>query len=369
MNPIRKDTAGDFSPGQNLTLLSHWKRQARPVYPRAQVTVPGRLHFAVFDFTQMAPGLGGGGVGVSTSTVGHHVVVAKTEPGAGGCEVPSGQHMLEIFKRNVGHEANDILITRPKSIKQKHSGFGSNVSFNTATMAGLNALFGSPFSPQDLWEMITQNYVENSKDGRSVYFGLDTGVGEACLFFGGLVWIDEQHGNGRFLGNLTSERLWVTTAVGNYETLSTEVLRAKGDNADMSGATEASFIATHWLEWQKRYGKDWRHFLDFKLRPALYRNDLFAFLKLGWELNTLSNMKVLEGIFRSDVLRDFDATMQREGALYAGMSSAGPGFFAFSDSQEAGMRLANIMETRFGKYMGGLSVARAGEKMSIDLES
>ena len=96
-----------------------------------------------------------------------------------------------------------------------------------------------------------------------------------------------------------------------------------------------------------------------------YRNDLFSFLKLGWELNSISNMKVLEGIFQTKVLRDFDETMQREGALYAGMSSAGPGFFAFSDSEEAGRKLAAVMEGRFSKYMGGMTVARAGEKMSI----
>lgn len=367
MNQVRKDTAGNFLPGNNITQLPHWQRKAQPVYPTAQVTVPGRLHFAVFDFTQMAPGLGGGGVGVSTSTVGHQVVVSRAAEGAGGCDVPSGQHMLELFKKTVGYEKNDIRITRAKSIKHKHSGFGSNVSYNTATLAGLNALFGSPFSPQDMWEMITQNYVENAKDDQNVYFGLETGVGEACLFFGGLVWIDEQHGNGRFLGNLNSENLWVTTAVGNYDTLATEALRSHGKDADMSGATEAGFVFTHFMEWQKKYGTQWRAFIEKKLRPALYRNDLFSFLKLGWELNSISNMKVLEGIFETKVLREFDETMQREGALYAGMSSAGPGFFAFSDSEEAGRKLAAVMEGRFSKYMGGMTVARAGEKMSIDI--
>jgi predicted sugar kinase len=121
------------------------------------------------------------------------------------------------------------------------------------------------------------------------------------------------------------------------------------------------------VKWQRQFGKDWRIFIDTKLRPALYHNDLFAFLKLGWELNSLSNMKLLEGIFDTDVLRDFDGTMEREGALYAGMSSAGPGFFAFSDSEKGAKRIAGIMESRFGKYMGGFAVARAGEKMVINI--
>ena len=367
MNQAWKARAGEFEPGANLTVLPQWERKAAPVYQRAEVSVPGRLHFAVFDFLQMAPGFGGGGLGVSTSTVGHHVIVARTDAGAGGCDVPSGRHMLELFKRTVGYEGNDVRITRPKSIQYKHSGFGSNVSFNTAAMAGLNALFGSPLSPHDMWEMITRNYVENAKDGGRVYFGLETGVGEACLFFGGLVWVDEQHGNGRFLGNLNSENLWVTTAVGNYDTLATETLRAHGEGADMSGTTEAGFVPSHFVEWQKRYGQAWRNFIEKKLRPALHRNDLFAFLHHGWELNSMSNMKVLEGIFRTDVMREFDETMQREGALYAGMSSAGPGFYAFSDSEEKGRHLAGVMARRFASFMGEAAVARAGQKLAIDV--
>lgn len=367
MNQAWKSRAGEFLPGANLTVLPHWERKAVPAYERAEVSVPGRLHFAVFDFLQMAPGFGGGGLGVSTSTVGHQVIVSRTNAGDGGCDVPSGQHMLELFKRTVGYHSDDIKVARAKSIKYKHSGFGSNVSYNTAALAGLNALFGSPLSPHDMWEMITRNYVETAKDDRHVYFGLETGVGEACLFFGGLVWVDEKHGNGRFLGNLSSENLWVTTAVGNYDTLSTETLRAHGEGADMSGTTEASFVPSHFVEWQKRYGEAWRNFIEKKLRPALYRNDLFAFLRHGWELNSMSNMKVLEGIFRTDVMRDFDETMQREGALYAGMSSAGPGFYAFSDSEEKGKHLAGIMASRFGKFMSGLAVARAGQKLSIEV--
>ena len=367
MNQGWKARAGEFRPGENLTVHPDWERRAVPAYQRAVVTVPGRLHFAVFDFMQMAPGLGGGGLGVSTSTVGHQVVVSRTGDGEGGCEVPSGQHLLELFRRTVGYEGNDISITRTQSIQHKHSGFGSNVSFNTATLAGLNALFGSPLSPHDMWEMITRNYVENAKDDQHVYFGLETGVGEACLFFGGLVWVDEQYGNGRFLGNLTSENLWVTTAVGNYDTLATDALRTHGDGADMSGTTEAGFVPSHFVEWQKRYGCAWRTFIESKLRPALYRNDLFGFLAHGWELNSMSNMKVLEGIFRTDVMREFDRVMQREGALYAGMSSAGPGFYAFSDSETKGRCLADVMEARFGRFMSAPAVARAGRKLSIEV--
>src|SRR5438045_2358356 len=117
MNQVWKQKAGEFLPGANLTVLPHWERKAVPLYERAEVSVPGRLHFAVFDFLQMAPGLGGGGLGVSTSTVGHQVIVSKTTAHDGGCDVPSGRHMLELFKRTVGYHRDDIRITRARSIQ------------------------------------------------------------------------------------------------------------------------------------------------------------------------------------------------------------------------------------------------------------
>src|SRR3954468_16913118 len=63
MNQAWKAKAGQFLPGANLTVLPHWEREALPSYDHAEVSVPGRLHFAVFDFMQMAPGFGGGGLG------------------------------------------------------------------------------------------------------------------------------------------------------------------------------------------------------------------------------------------------------------------------------------------------------------------
>jgi predicted sugar kinase len=121
------------------------------------------------------------------------------------------------------------------------------------------------------------------------------------------------------------------------------------------------------VKWQEHYGELWRKFIETKLRPALYRNDVFEFLQHGWELNSMNNMKILQDQFRADVMGEFDQTMQREGALYAGMSSAGPGFYAFSDSEEKGRRLASVMERKFGEYMSQTAVARAGQKMAIEV--
>src|SRR3989442_11398662 len=117
MNQAWKIRAGEFLPGANLTVLPHWERKAAPVYERAEVSVPGRLHFAVFDFLQMAPGLGGGGLGVSTSTVGHQVIVSKTSAGNGGWVVPNGRPNPAPVQSTLPYDREYLSITPAPRLK------------------------------------------------------------------------------------------------------------------------------------------------------------------------------------------------------------------------------------------------------------
>lgn len=361
-----------FLPGQNLVIRPEWKRKALPRYAQARVTAPGRLHFCVFDFSKMAPGLGGGGLGVSTATAGNEVVVSVGKPGSETEGPASGQHLVQLFKEAVGYHRTDLLVEVPERIKHSHGGFGSNVTFNTSVLAGLNALFGSPFSVHELWDMLTQNFVENTEDHKRVYVGLDTGVGEACLLYGGLVWIDagSGYGDGRFLGSIPTDNLWTVTCVGRTEKLVGEILLAfgkEGAEKGMGDKTEADVVAGACQQYQRQYGAALKQFLEEKMRPALLRNDLRELLSLGWEMNGVGNVKVLEGIYRTDILNQLTDSMRKANALYAGMSSAGPGFFAFSDSEAGAQKLKHVLEENFSEYFGNFAVGRAGGKLSIDL--
>lgn len=355
-----------FQPGENFTLHQQWQREAKPQYQKAVVNVPGRLHFGVLDFSKMAPGLGGGGLGISTNTVGHKIAIKidKTQP---GCKRPTGQHLLQLFKQAMNYQGDDIAIELEDSIQHTHSGFGSNVSFNTAVIAGLNALFGSPLSAQEIWDMVTLNYVENTQDSETIYFGLDTGVGEACLLYGGLVWVDATYGQGRYIGNVSSDNLWVLTAVGDRTKLTGEVLREYGEGQALSEDTETALVASHFMRCEQQYGQDFRRFIKNEMSPALYSNDISKVLKLGWDMNNMSNMKVLEGIYKTDILQNLNNTMKQHGALYAGMSSAGPGFFAFANSEAQARELGNVLEAEFGEYFYNQAVGRAGDKLTVDL--
>lgn len=360
-----------FLPGQNLTIRPEWRRPAFRRYGRTRVNAPGRVHLTVFNFLKMAPGLGGGGLGISVDTAHSELVISVGERQVSNLS-PTGRHLLTLFQQCIGYERDDVRIAVPHQIQYLHAGFGSNVTFNTALLAGLNAMFGSPFSVSELWDMLTHNYVENATDGEHIYFGLDTGVGEACVLYGGLVWVDEGAGagDGRCLGSLPAEHLWVVTCVGKLEQLAGDAMRAFGKAAaeGLGDQREADIVAGLCQDYQRHYGPALHGLLDSQLRPAFLRGDLKGLLACGWAMNEIGNMKVLEGIYQPGVLRELTATMREAGSLYAGMSSAGPGFFAFADSEGQACELRNVIERRFSGYFGDFAVARAGTKLSIELE-
>lgn len=305
---------------------------------------------------------------MSTSTAVNKVLISRKRNSAQAMTATT-QHLVQLFKELVDYTGDDICVEIQEKIQFSHAGLGSNVSLNTAVIAGLNALFGSPFSVEDLWDIITRNYVENAADGQSLYRGLDTGVGEACLLYGGLVWIAEGEGmgNGRYIGNVATDGLWIVTAVGDIGRLSGDVLKAFGENADMSGKTESEVVAGKCNEYQKKYGAA-LHAVLHGMRAALLRNDLSGLLSTCWDMNEVGNMKVLEGIYEPAVLHDLVKAMRNAGALYAGMSSAGPGFFAFADSEHSALRLKSVLQDRFGDCFSNFAVGRAGTRMSIYLD-
>ncbi len=361
------DKTQHFSPGENFTINSEWKRKAFPLYDKAEVAIPGRLHFGVLDFSKMSPGLGGGGIGISTDTVSYRLVFSREKNRLGECDIPTGRHLLELFKSMTNYYIDDISIRIDKNINYKHSGFGSNVAFNTAVISGLNALFGSPFSIDEVWNIVTQNYVENAEDKENIYFGLDTGVGEACFLYGGLVWVDSNYGQGRFINNVSCNDLWVVTAVGDRVKLTGDILRHYGEGAALSDTTETDLVASHFMACEKRYGKDFKAFIRNEMCPALLSNDLEKVLNLGWKMNEMSNLKVLEGIYKTEILQAINQAMKEAGALYAGMSSAGPGFFAFAGTQAEAEELKRVIENGFGEYFGHCAIGKAGNKLSIKL--
>ena len=357
-----------FLPGEQLFIRDEWRRQARPVHALARVWAPARLHFNVIDFFQMRPRIpGGGGFGFSTTGAHGEVEVSIGAAGSGKAVVPTADHLVRLFCELVGHDPTTVSVGVPLRIRGVHSGFGSNVTFNTAVLSALNALFGTPFSVPEIWDLLTRNFVENADtDDAHIYWGMDTGVGEACLQYGGLVWVDQ---HARFVGSADTAGLFVATARGDTAALAAERVRGFGQGGvhgigDADELESLEFCFTYQREYHDRVVP----FLERRMKPALLRNDARAFLSHGWELNEIGTYRIMEDLWNREVVRGVIRVARENGALYAMMSSAGPSLFAIAEGRERAERVAAALEAEFGEFYSAFAVGEAGVKMRISLE-
>lgn len=356
-----------FAPGTDFRIRAEWRRPAQPVHARVRVRTPGRLHFNVWDFTKMQPVLpGAGGVGISTSTGFTEVEVTRGAAASGpAADFPTARHLLALFKALVGYEGDDVHVSVPARIRHVHSGYGSNVTFNTALVAGLNALFGTPFSVPEMWDILTQNFVENANDGERVYWGLDTGVGEACVLYGGLVWVDA---DARYTGSATAH-LWVVTAAGDPAALGVKRLQELGQvpTHGLGDVEEQEVLYRECMEYQAEYGERLAHFLEHRLKPHLLRDDAHGLLEACWDMNTIGNHRILERFWGKKVMGDISDTARRAGALFATMSSAGPSLFALTDTEEQAVRVRDALQAVLSDTHSHFQIGRAGEKLRIEV--
>ncbi|HEU4560412.1 MAG TPA: hypothetical protein VFS20_21355, partial [Longimicrobium sp.] len=343
-----------FLPGEQLVIRDRWRRPAAPVHQAARVWAPARLHFNVIDFFQMRPMVpGGGGFGFSTGAVAGEVEVRLG--GDGGAEmVPTARHLARLFGELVGYDGE--VTVEAQRIGHVHGGFGSNVTFNTAVLSALNALFGTPFSVPEIWDILTTNFVENADASPGhILWGMDTGVGEACLQYGGLVWVDQF---ARYIGSADTAGLFVVTAGGDTEALKSDRVRAFGQSGahGIGDLDERESLVTICFDYQRAYHERVLEHLERRMKPALLRNDARSFLSHGWELNEVGTYRVMEELWRPDVVRGVMQVAREEGALYAMMSSAGPSIFAIADGRAATERVARALEQRFGEFFSGFAV-------------
>jgi predicted sugar kinase len=355
-----------FLPGEQLRIRDEWRRKAEPTHRRARVWAPARLHFNVIDFFQMQPMIpGGGGFGFSTTGVWQEVEVSLD--GGGGAMPPTAQHLVRLFCELVGCDAGTVSISIPLRNRSVHSGFGSNVTFNTAVLSGLNALFGTPFSVPEIWDLLTQNFVENAdNDDTHIYWGMDTGVGEACLQYGGLVWVDQY---ARYVGSADTAGLYVVTARGDTQKMAAERVKSFGQGGQ-HGIGDADELESlqFCLDYQREYHDRVLAVLEKRMKPALLRNDARGFLSHGWALNEVGTYLIMEGLWRVDVLRGVIRVAREKGALYAMMSSAGPSIFAITEGRAAAEEIAAALEGEFGEFYHDFAVGEAGKRMRIELE-
>ena len=129
-------------------------------------------------------------------------------------------------------------------------------------------------------------------------------------------------------------------------------------------------------EWPAAFQKRWAESAAEALNKhrelvdATYKSGIEVIeqtFRVGEARSLGENRRLMEELWRKDVVRGAMEVARESGALYAMMSSAGPSVFAIADGRETAERVSQALESRFGEFFTGFAVGPAGVKMRIDL--
>jgi len=350
-----------FDVGQNFQVKPEWFRTSKPKYKRIICKCPGRVHFSVFDFKKFHffdKGIGGGGIGMSNSAY-HTMLELKIGTVTNKLEVPKTViHLLLLFCNLVNYDYHKIYIKYKNTIPT-HSGLGSNVSSNTSIIWGLNLLFGCPFSILELYDILTNNFVENSSDTR-ICFGTGTGVGEAALLFGGIVLVDVQ---GKLIGNFQTKNITILTAHGILDNLiQNKTRKALSKVVNMDEEAEVYIVKSIGYPHMRLYQKKIYEIVNRILLPLANMDNQNKLINRCKELNRYGTFKFHKKIMKDFVLNRFQNDTENK-AIYSGISSAGPAMFAIFSSKKSAQSFKINYEKRYEKYFKNFKVSKGGEKI------
>lgn len=347
-----------FNPGENFRIEKPWLKKVKPIYSSVEATASARLHFSVFDFLAMKPPLpGGGGIGISANTF-QTIIKVECKNSENNAKIPASHlHIKKLFCKLVNYDEEKISINLKKSIHHKHSGFGSNVTGTTALFCALNRLFGNKYSPKEIFKILTNNYIESGNKGK-IYFGFDSGLGEAAVLFEGFVLVDSKC---NYMDNIKDSNIWAVTAVADKKTftLKREFQKKRKDKEETETLETAPERIT---DFQKRNNRQ-LYKLQKNLISYFINQDIDSFYQNIWNINKLGIYKYMRTKYDAKILDKFIKTSKENGALFAGISSVGPSMFALTQNKETAENTKQKLEKNLHDYFSEFKVGKAGEKI------
>lgn len=297
-----------FNPGENLSTCNI--TPGKPITPSLDVVTvraPGRIHLTVLDMNRFAPGHpGGGGIGFAIQVYAQ-VRVRCIQEGFRIMYSRSAiiRHFLEVFCTTVGYSGGFEVDAADHDYK--HVGLGSTSTILTALAAAVNRALGDPLTLDDLRQLIGNNYVEETEDGKIAY-GFETGVGPAVSSRGGMA------------------------ILGDSLTVIHQHVFAEGKNvhivippSSISSAGEEEFALlmnkARTLDYRDREQKAYCILMDFV--PALDRGDLVKMGEVMWEIE-FRGSKRAEIEHHSFELYQYMNRLRKAGLEFVCMSSVGP---------------------------------------------
>lgn len=349
---VKDSGVAEFRPGMNIHTRENWQRAPTPTYSELKVCVPARLHFGMVDHSRRMRGgqASGGGIGTSLDACETSIIVTNDRVDPSLTSDSSVQHLIHVFEELLNSKQMVSVCIENKTSDHRHMGLGSHSSKLVATALGINVLYGWPFSLNELYEIIVSNYVESSEDGEHVHWEGATGVGILAMLYGGVVWVRK---DGQLL-----ERNECTGMYAVYGSLDGPAVR-KNPSVDDHIRTYINYRKTTNIELKRR---------ATQLAPAFHSGSATTlFENLHW-FSELGNFTTLSDMYDMNTVSNLCEMVQKNGALFCGISSRGPTFFAICASQSIAEPLLNILDNQTRGEISAHNLSAIGGKYHCDLK-
>ena len=314
-----------FAPGENINTLD-LVCQVKSKLSEISIQFPSRIHITPIDCNRFGFGKpGGGGIGFAIYLPNQLDISISCETKVESNSVKHGilvMHYFKLMQTILQTELSFHFNLNLYDMMTQHFGLGSSVCVACATIFGLNEIFGSPLSIEEIRSLVAYNFVEeyNGKLTR----GLETGVGTSVILRGGISVIANE-----------IVEVFHRFFPENYSILliNPKTTRPKSDQPESEDMLKRTFF----LDASYRYIKAYDVLMD--IIPALHYGD---FKKVGeyiWDIQFsgthLSMIQSYEGYGRK--IYDVLGFLKGNGADVCGLSSVGPLIYAICEksSKEA----------------------------------
>ena len=331
------ENTSTFEPGTEVLDLG-LVRQAQRILSEILVEFPNRIHMTPIDCNRFGFGRpGGGGIGFAID-LGSRLRITSADKLRIHTNrlkyAPLIEHYLHVIQLLLStREEFEFQLDVPSLVKQ-HFWLGSSVAVACAVFFGLNKMFGEPLSVEEMRKLIAHNFVEEFRG--KVTRGLETGVGTAVIFRGGLAVVANE-----------LVEVFRSPLPNGYSVLlvDTATSRPEADKPE----SEAMLKRTWFLDSSYRYIKAYDLLMD--VIPALNETN---FEKVGnyiWDIQFSGTHLSMIQSYENFGRRIYEALgiLRGAGAEICGLSSVGPAIYVVCHDE----RRKAVIETFMRDYAGG----------------
>jgi beta-RFAP synthase len=322
-----------FNPGENLKKIEI-KSKPKLKYSTIVINFPGRIHITPIDCNRFEfgkPGGGGMGFAINLNNILKINLTEETKIKL-NCKkfTPVILHYFKLLKEIFEFEECFNIDLCVSNLLRQHFGLGSSISVGTSIIYGLNYIFNSPLTLNDIRQLVGNNFVEEYNDMLSR--GLETGVGSAVVLKGGF----------SLIANDLIEIFHTNVFRGKTVIIIDPKVGRKGiDKPESMEMLNRSVF----LDKSYSYIKSYDLLMD--IIPAIYQNNLKKFGDYVWNIQFSGTHLSMIQSYENFGCKIYDilSLLKSQRILICGLSSVGPTIFALDEKSKINKTLLKLSET------------------------